>query len=100
MDKYMRFSGILIFAAIMTLFICQASSIAENQVDINHAGIEELMSLKYVGETIAKRIIEYREQMQGFKTVEGIMDIKGFGPKAWEANKDRIIITPFKKKDG
>ena len=99
MTKYMRFSGILILAAAMTFFIALSSYGAENQVDINHASIEELMSLKYVGETIAKRIIEYREQMQGFKTVEAIRDIKGFGPKAWEANKDRIIITPFNKKD-
>lgn len=99
MNKYMRFSGIIVFAIIMTLVVSQPSFAVDNKVDINHASIEQLMSLKFVGEIIAKRIIEYREQIQGFKTAEAIKEIKGFGPKAWEANKDRIIITPFKKKD-
>ena len=97
MIKYKRFPVIIVLAIIGAVFVCQASFAAEKQVDINHAGIEELMSLKYVGETIAKRIIEHRVKIQGFKTAEAIMDIKGFGPKAWEANKDRIIVTPLKK---
>jgi competence protein ComEA len=100
MTKYIRFSGIIVFAIIMTLVVSQPSFAVDNKVDINHASIEQLMSLKYVGEIIAKRIIEHREQIQGFKTVEAIKDVNGFGPKAWEANKDRIIITPFKKKGG
>jgi competence protein ComEA len=70
---------------------------ADDKIDINSASIEQLMSLKYVGETIAKRIVEYRDQIQGFKTVEAIMEVKGFGQKAWEANKDRITVMPYKK---
>ena len=70
---------------------------ADDKIDLNSASVEQLMSLKYVGVTIAKRIVEYRDQIEGFKTVEAIMEVKGFGQKAWEANKDRITVMPYKK---
>ncbi|MDJ0785034.1 MAG: helix-hairpin-helix domain-containing protein [Desulfosarcinaceae bacterium] len=89
----------LAVATIALLLLAAGSGIAAGEkVDINSATLEELMSLKFVGETIAKRIIEYREKMTGFKTAEAIMEVKGFGQKAWEANKDRIIAMPYKKK--
>lgn len=100
MYKALKVQSILMAATLAILLVCQTGFTADNQVDINHASLEELMSLKYVGEIIAKRIIEHREMIGGFKTIESIMDIKGFGPKAWEANKDRLIITPYKKKEG
>jgi competence protein ComEA len=87
--------GVVFVAAV--IMAAMPGYTAEDKIDINSATIEQLMSLKYVGETIAKRIIEYRDQIQGFKTLEAIMEVKGFGQKAWEANKDRITVMPYKK---
>jgi competence protein ComEA len=80
------------------LCVCGWLYAAGDKVDINHATKEELMSLKYVGETIAQRIIEYRNKVEGFRSLEQLLKVKGFGAKALEANKDRIIVTPPKKK--
>lgn len=61
------------------------------KVNINTAPKEELVTLKYVGDVIADRIIEYRNNSP-FEVPEAIMDVKGIGTKIFEANKDRIVV--------
>ncbi len=46
------------------------SRVPAGPVDINTASREELMELDGIGETLASRIIEYREQHGGFDSVE------------------------------
>lgn len=60
-------------------------------VNINTASVEELMSLDGVGETIAKRIILYRETKL-FSTIEEIKNVSGIGDKVYEKIKDRITV--------
>ena len=65
---------------------------SEGKVNINAADKEDLMTLKYVGEALAERIIEYREE-HPFIMPEEIMNVKGIGKKIFEANKERIVCT-------
>lgn len=95
-----RLVCIFTIIALSVLMAFQPGFAADNTVDINNASLEELTTLKYVGEVIAKRIIEHREKIQGFKSLEDLLEVKGFGPKTLEANKDRIVIKPMRKKDG
>lgn len=53
-------------------------------INLNSAGLTELMKLPRVGEVTARRIIEWREENGGFKRVEDIMEVKGIGPKTYE----------------
>lgn len=46
-------------------------------VNINTAGIEELMTLPGIGEVRAASIIDYRESMGEFEKIEDIMNVKG-----------------------
>lgn len=46
-------------------------------ININTAGIEELMQLPGIGETRAGAIIEYRQQIGNFEKIEDIMNVKG-----------------------
>ncbi len=64
---------------------------AATKININTAPKEELITLKYVGEAIADRIIEYRTQYP-FQAPEDIMKVKGIGQKIFEANKDIIVV--------
>jgi competence ComEA-like helix-hairpin-helix protein len=99
MLNYRVVKGLFVITTLLcVVLMIQPVFAADNTVDINHASLEELTSLKHVGETIAKRIIERREEIGGFKTIESLLDVKGFGPRALEDNKDRIVITPIKKK--
>jgi competence protein ComEA len=98
MKKHTVIKRVFIAMALLgVILMIQPGFAADAPVDINHASLEELASLKYVGETIAKRIIEYREEKEEFSTLESLLNVKGIGPKTLEANKDRIIITPIKK---
>ncbi|MGN0452614.1 MAG: ComEA family DNA-binding protein [Ruminococcus sp.] len=69
------------------------SSVAETVlVDINTAGKEALMTVPGIGEVIAQRIIDYREQIGRFNSVEELMNIKGIGESTFENIKIYVKV--------
>lgn len=62
------------------------------KININTATQEELCSLNGIGEVISQRIIEYREQHDGFQSIEELKQVKGIGDKTFEKLKNDITI--------
>ena len=62
------------------------------KVSLNSATKEELMTLPGIGESKANLIFEYRENNNGFKTIEEIMNVKGIGKSMYEKIKGYIIL--------
>ena len=87
--------AVLILVCMMMIFSTIPASAKGNKVNINKDSKEQLMTLKYVGEALAKRIIEYRKKTP-FKTIQDITKVKGVGPKVFEANKDKITVKDTK----
>ena len=54
-----------------------AETLSNLQVNINTAGTEELMTLPGIGQVRAAAIIEYRQKVGNFQTIEDIMNVKG-----------------------
>jgi competence protein ComEA len=54
---------------------------AYGSVSINQAGQSELERLPRVGPAIARRIIDYRNQIGGFRSIDELEQVKGIGPK-------------------
>ena len=68
------------------------ASSSSDLVNINTADAEKLATLKGIGSALAKRIIEYREQNGGFKSVDELKNVRGIGEKKFAAFKDKVTI--------
>lgn len=51
------------------------------KINLNTATKEELMTIKGIGEVYATRIIEYRELIGYFTSLEELLEVKGIGEK-------------------
>ena len=58
-------------------------------ININTASLEELTTLKGIGEQKAQKIIEYRKKTP-FNTKEQIMEVSGIGKSIYDKIKDNI----------
>ena len=84
--QLLRKLAVLIFLS-LPVTLCAAE-----EVDINTADKETLMTLSGVGESYAERIINYREQNGGFKSVQELTDIRGIGQSLVEKNRDLLTV--------
>lgn len=91
----MKHSRRLLTITLVLFCVALLASISVAQtvkVNINTATAEELTVLKYVGETLSQRIVEYREQQGAFESPEDIMKVRGVGQRVYDANKDMITV--------
>lgn len=70
----------------------EKESRAEELIDINAAGAEELMTLNGIGETRAAAIIKFREQNGPFVSIEEIMLIPGIKEGIFSKIQDQIVV--------
>lgn len=61
-------------------------------ISINKASKDDLMTLPGIGEAKAISIIKYREENNGFKTLEDIMNVSGIGESAYNKIKEYIKL--------
>ena len=78
--------------AVLILLCLPVTLFAAEAVDINTAGKETLMTLSGVGESLAEKIIDYREQNGAFKTVQELTNIRGIGQSLLEKNEDILTV--------
>lgn len=67
-----------------------SDSTGENIININTAGKNELINLPGIGETIADRIISYRNEKKGFRKKEELMNVSGIGKKKFDKLKNYV----------
>lgn len=62
------------------------------KVNINTANQSELEALPGIGESIAGRIIEYREQNGKFQKIEDLQNVKGIGDSKFAKIKELVTV--------
>ena len=69
------------------------SSLASSgKVNLNQAGIDELMILTGIGPSKARNIIDYREQYGGFGSIEELLHVSGIGTSTYERIKEHVTL--------
>ena len=61
-------------------------------ININRASREELTSLPGIGDATAEKIVRYRDEQGGFKSVEDIMNVSGIKEKLFSRIRDLITV--------
>ena len=62
-------------------------------ININTASVQELCTIRMIGETKAKAIVNYREKYGAFKDKKDIVKVYGIGEKTYEKIKDSICVN-------
>jgi competence protein ComEA len=62
------------------------------QLNLNTATVEQLDQLDGVGPATARKIVAYRQQHGGFRSVAELDQVPGIGPKRLAALKDRLRV--------
>ena len=61
-------------------------------ININKAKVEDFETLPGIGNSLAIRIVKYREENGKFKTIEEIKNVSGIGDNKYEQIKDLISV--------
>jgi len=65
----------------------------EEPINIDTAGLAELVSLPHIGPVLAVRIVEYRNNHSLFRTIDEIKKVEGIGQVTFNAIRYYITIT-------
>lgn len=62
------------------------------KININNADLQQLCNLPGVGESLAQKIIEYRNDNGKFESVDELKNVTGIGEKKYESLKEYITV--------
>lgn len=65
----------------------------DGRININTAGVSELVTLNGIGETKAEAIVTYREEQGQFQRIEDICNVDGIGEGTFKKIQDSITIN-------
>lgn len=64
----------------------------QQRIDLNSATVEQLVSLPGVGQSKAKAIIKYREEVGPFLEVAQLTQVKGIGEKMLSKIENYVLV--------
>lgn len=91
--------GVLLLLIVLGMTVSPATLAAGQQskgkpalVNVNTAELEELITLPGIGESYARRLIEYRKKHGPFERVEDLLNVRGIGDRTLERIRDRVTV--------
>jgi competence protein ComEA len=69
-----------------------AKEMKQQAVNINTAGVEQLVKLPGIGKKKAQAIVDYRQAQGEFTSVSDLMQVKGIGKKLVAKLEDKVSL--------
>lgn len=90
---------IRVLFALVALFVAVSfapafAAVANEPVDINQAGIEQLEALDGIGAAKARAIVEFRDANGPFATVDDLRNVSGIGDKLLASLRPQVTVGP------
>ena len=76
-------------AGVLTVASGQQAAV---KVDLNSANTSELQTVPGIGEAIAIRIVEFRQQHGVFERVDDLLDVRGIGVQSLEKLRPYLTV--------
>ncbi len=77
----------------LKLYIPEAGKTEPQKIDINRAEVWLLEALPGIGETLARRIVDYRQKNGLFHNTNELLKVAGIGKATYEQIKDLITVA-------
>jgi comEA protein len=78
----------------------RVSLLKEKSININTAGLNDLIQLPGIGEATAENILKYRDTNGNFRNLEELMNVKRIGEKRFSQIKEFLFIEKQKTSFG
>ncbi|SEH05928.1 ComEA family DNA-binding protein [Candidatus Venteria ishoeyi] len=88
----MKYFKHLLVTLFITAFYFSPAFADSQKIDINAANVTLLSTLAGIGEKKAQAIVDYRSKNGPFKSINGLEQVNGIGPKTIEKNKSLIMV--------
>ncbi len=95
----LRIPAVLLLASVLAIAAAAAPAAAQKtgkaepaRVNVNTAGLQELMTLPGIDEAYARRLIEYREKNGPFRRIEDLLNVRGIGDRTLERIRNRVTV--------
>ena len=72
--------------------VLEESEVSQGKININIADSSALQAINGVGESLANKIIAYREENGKFKSIDELKNVSGIGDKKFEDIKDKVVV--------
>jgi competence protein ComEA len=83
----------LFLSLCMALFLSTGMAFAADKINVNTATQEELQTLNGIGASTAAAIIDYRDQIGEFKSINSLLEVKGIGEKKLAKLSDQLTVS-------
>lgn len=90
--KTMR-AGLRLSWALFLLFAYCGGCTAADKIDLNLASAAQLVTIKGIGPKKAEAILKYREQRGGFRSVDELDNVPGFGKATVDKLRVHLKVT-------
>ena len=65
---------------------------SQEQIEINSAKVEDLQKVPGIGPTLARRIVEFREEHGPFERAEDLLNVQGIGERTLERMRPYLRV--------